>query len=125
MKSKATPIFISVLIPLLSVVVALALIYFKKSSLGAEDMFPYSQYMASPESLSGNSYRLNAQLNRQMALIPASGRVVLVSDSKGTSQLAILVPNKLEENLSTGQRYKFYVDVESGGKIIVRSMEKF
>ncbi len=126
MKFKATPVLVSVLIPLLSVAVALALIYLKKSSQRAGDMFPYSQYMSSPESLSGNSYRLDARLNRQIASIPPSGRVVLVSDLKGVSPLAILVPDKLGgKNLSTGQQYRFYVDVKPGGKIIVSSMEKF
>ena len=56
MRSKTTPIIIAIMIPLISVAVALALVYFKKSASDGVSAFPYSDYMASPKNLSGNVY---------------------------------------------------------------------
>ena len=62
MKSKTTPIIIALAIPAVSVALAIALIYFKKRNVSGLDEFPYSAYAASPESLRGNRYALDAQM---------------------------------------------------------------
>lgn len=47
MKSKTAPIIVALLIPIVSVAVALSLIYFKKKNVSGLDEFPYSVYIFS------------------------------------------------------------------------------
>ena len=75
MKSKTTPIIIALAIPIVSVALAIALIYFKKRNVSGLDEFPYAAYSASPESLRGNRYVLEAQMDVQLANVEG-GRVV-------------------------------------------------
>ena len=46
MKSKTAPIIVALLIPIVSVAVALSLIYFKKKNVSGLDEFPYSIYIS-------------------------------------------------------------------------------
>ena len=48
MKSKTAPIIVALLIPIVSVAVALSLIYFKKKNVSGLDEFPYSIYNLLP-----------------------------------------------------------------------------
>lgn len=123
MKNKTTPIIIAILIPLVSVAVALALVYFKKSSAGFAE-FPYAQYLESPKNLAGNTYTLAAEMEMQLAKIPSRGRVVSVSDGCG-AKLAVLVPDSLGADVRTKQRYDMSVEVLSDGAVVVKSMKKY
>ncbi len=124
MRSKTTPIIIAIMIPLISVAVALALVYFKKSASDGVSAFPYSDYMASPKNLSGNVYSLKAELEMQLSRIPSKGRVVSVRDEK-RHKFAVLIPDGLDVNAQTKQRYDMDVKVGSDGEIIVCSMRKY
>ena len=62
MKSKTTPIIIAILIPLISIAMALSLIYFKKRGFSSNPEFSYVQYLESPRNMSGNRYSLKAEL---------------------------------------------------------------
>ena len=123
MKNKTTPIIIAILIPLVSVSVALALVYFKKSSAGYAE-FPYAQYLESPKNLAGNTYTLAAEMEMQLAKIPSRGRVVSVSDGRG-AKLAVLVPDSLGAEVRTKQRYDMAVEILSVGAVVVKSMKKY
>ena len=99
-------------------------VYFKKSASDGVSAFPYSDYMASPKNLSGNVYSLKAELEMQLSRIPSKGRVVSVRDEK-RHKFAVLIPDGLDVNAQTKQRYDMDVKVGSDGEIIVCSMRKY
>ena len=139
MKSKTTPIIIALAIPIVSVALAIALIYFKKRNVSGLDEFPYAAYSASPESLRGNRYVLEAQMDVQLANVEG-GRVVAALGIHAPEPefvllqlqavregfpVAVLVPDSLGANISAKQRYALVVRVGEGGRIIAESMEKY
>ena len=123
MKQKTTPIIIAILIPLISIAVALSLIYFKKRSFSSSPEFSYAQYLESPKNLSGNKYSLKAELEMQLADV-GTGRVVSLRDSN-RAKFAVLIPNSLNVNAQTKQRYDMEIVVGQKGEIVVESMKKF
>ncbi len=122
MKSKSTPIIIAILIPLISIVVALSLVFFKKSGISEENEFQYDDYLDSPRSLVGNKYLLKAELEMQLAKI-SGGRIVSLVDSNG-DKFAIFIPDSLNVNARTKQRYDFDIRIGAKGEIIAESMRK-
>ncbi len=123
MKSKTTPIIVALLIPAISVLLAVGLIYFKNMS--GLDAFPYSAYMRSPSGLAGNRYVLDAKIDVQLAKRP-DGRVVAVLTGADADSLAVFIPEKAAGSaVSANQRYEMVVRVGDNGGITVESMEKF
>ena len=53
-----------------------------------------------------------------------SGRVVSLRDSN-RAKFAVLIPNSLNVNAQTKQRYDMEIVVGSKGEIVVESMKKF
>lgn len=102
MKSKTTPIIIALAIPIVSVALAIALIYFKKRNVSGLDEFPYAAYSASPDSLRGNRYVLEAQMDVQLANVEG-GRVVAALGGREGFPVALLVPDSLGANISAKQ----------------------
>lgn len=88
------------------------------------DEFPYAAYSASPDSLSGNRYVLEAQMDVQLANVEG-GRVVAALGGREGFPVALLVPDSLGANISAKQRYALVVRVGEGGRIIAESMEKY
>ena len=124
MKRNTTPIIIAILIPSVSIILAISLIYFKKKNISGYADFPYQAYIYSPTSLVGNTYLMKAQMDIQLAKT-VNGRVIAVTDSLSGSQLALLMPNTLKENISAKQRYEIVVRVDDGGRIVVESLNKY
>ena len=125
MKSKTTPIIVALLIPAISVLLAVGLIYFKKKNMSGLDAFPYSAYMRSPGGLAGNRYVLDAKIDVQLAKRP-DGRVVAVLTGADADSLAVFIPEKAAGSaVSANQRYEMVVSVGENGGITVESMEKF
>ena len=111
MKSKTTPIIVALLIPAISVLLAVGLIYFKKKNMSGLDAFPYSAYMRSPSGLAGNRYVLDAKI---------------VLTGVDADSLAVFIPEKAAGSaVSANQRYEMVVRVGENGGITVESMEKF
>lgn len=125
MKSKYTPILIAVAIPIVAIVFALTSIFLKKTiaSDSPTEIFPMSIYMQNPTSLAANKYRLNAQVDSQLAA-NSIARILSVRLSSG-GRLALIVPESIKANIMAGQRYNFSVDVKTDGAIVVTSLEKF
>jgi hypothetical protein len=123
MKSKTTPIIIAILIPLISIAMALSLIYFKKRGFSSNPEFSYAKYLESPRNMSGNRYSLKAELEMQLADVD-NGRVVSLRDSN-RKKFAVLIPNSLNVNAQTKQRYDMDILIGKKGEIIVESMKKY
>lgn len=126
MKSKQTSIVIAVLIPVFSIIIALGLVYFKKSNLSGIDEFPYQKYIEASADIEGNRYLLNAIVIRQLENLGDRGRVVSVlPDNADGAELAILIPQKMIVNVSTNQRYRILVEIAQKGRIVAHEMRKF
>ena len=74
--------------------------------------------------MTGNKYSLKAELEMQLANIPGKGRVVSVRDEK-RAKFAVLIPDDVNVNAQTKQRYDMDIVVGSDGEIIVKSMKKY
>ncbi len=125
MNSKKTPILVAVLIPIISVCIALMLVYAKKSNVSGIDIFPYKTYLDTSSDMLGNKYLLKAMIKRQLANLDEDGRVVSVSIEGDTAELAVLIPNNIAVNVSTNQRYKMFVRVGENGRVFVYEMQKY
>ncbi|MBO5255346.1 MAG: hypothetical protein J6B07_05925 [Opitutales bacterium] len=125
MKSKKAPIFVAILIPIVSVCIALLLVYAKKSNISGVDTFPYKTYLESNSDMVGNRYLLRAMIKRQLANIGDDGRVVSVVIEGDSVELAVLIPNNIAVNVTTNQRYKMLVSIGEKGKILVNEMQKY
>ena len=125
MKSKYTPILIALAIPLAAIAIALSLVYAKKRSVSGLEDFSYAAYISAPKNLSGNTYMLKAQPDRQLADLGETGRLIVVKTADGMSRLAVLIPRTIKENISTNRRYNMVVKIDSDGRVIVESMEKY
>ena len=124
MKPKTTPIVIAVLLPLVSVVIALSLIYFKKRDFSGLEAFPYQTFVQEPKNLQGNKYLLKAELEVQLANFD-NGRLVSVKESQSDGRLAVFIPSDLSLNIVTKQRYEMNVRVTEKGQVMVESMKKY
>ncbi|MBE6413178.1 MAG: hypothetical protein E7035_01330 [Verrucomicrobiaceae bacterium] len=125
MKSKKAPIFIALLIPVISVVIALLLVYSKKSNLAGIDSFDYKSYLNSASNMQGNTYLLKAMIKRQLVNLGSQGRVVCVAIEGDSAEFAVLIPNNIASNVTTNQRYNMIVRVEENGKVLVNEMQKY
>ena len=126
MKSKKSPIIIAVLIPVLSIVVALGLVYAKKSNMSGLDEFPYQKYIEAASDMEGNRYVMSAVVKRLVANLGDIGRVVsVVPDNADGAELAVLLPRQMKVNVSTNQRYNIVVNVADKGRIVADEMRKF
>ncbi|MBO6102319.1 MAG: hypothetical protein J6P03_03585 [Opitutales bacterium] len=124
MKRKFNPVIFVLIIPLAAVLFAAASFYFKRAAVSEAAEFPYDAYIADAGSLAGNVYKLNAQIDSQLAYGESAGKVVCVNLSGG-EPLALFVPKSLSQNLYPGQKYTFEVGVLSSGAIKVLNSEKF
>ena len=125
MKSKKAPILIAVLIPIVSVCIALLLVYAKKSNISGIDAFPYKTYLESTSDMLGNKYLLKAMIKRQLANLGDDGRVVSVVIDGDSAELAVLIPNNIAVNVTTNQRYNMLISIGENGKILVNEMQKY
>ena len=98
-------------------------VYLKKQNLSSNPEFQYAQYLESPRNLIGNRYSLKAELEMQLAEV-GTGRVVSLRDSN-RAKFAVLIPNKLNVNAQTKQRYDMDIVIGTKGEIVVESMKKF
>ena len=125
MKSSKTPIIIAVLIPIITVVIALGMVYAKKSNLSGYDEFPYKAYLDASSDMEGNKYLMRAMIKRQLANLGENGRVESVSMDNENAEIAVLIPNSIVQNVSTNQRYKMVVEIMEKGRILANEMQKY
>jgi len=122
---KYTSIIIAILIPAISMIVALTLVFMKKNAK-IEDAatLPIERYMSSAKSFAGNSYTLNVIIDSQLGYDESSGRIILVKASNN-SFIPVLVPSSNKDFIpQTGQKYSFDVKIDQDGKLILTSYKK-
>ena len=85
--------------------------------------FPVKEYLESPNSLRGNTYKLEATVDKTLEVSQGAGR--LFSVESGGEMLPVLVPASLNgTNVERGQKLQFKVQVAENGLIRVDELRK-
>ena len=85
--------------------------------------FPVKEYLESPNSLRGNTYKLEAIVDKTLEVSQGAGR--LFSVESGGEMLPVLVPASLNgTNVERGQKLQFKVQVAENGLIRVEELRK-
>jgi hypothetical protein len=85
--------------------------------------FPVKDYLDNANSLRGNTYRLEAQVDSTLEVAPDSSRLLAV-ESAGDI-IPLLVPSKLNGmNIERGQKLHFKVQINEKGLVVASDIRK-
>ena len=85
--------------------------------------FPVKEYLENANSLKGNTYRIEAMVDKTLEVVPASGR--LFSVETAGDLLPVLVPASLNGvNVERGQKLNFRVQVNEKGLVVASDIRK-
>ncbi len=85
--------------------------------------FPTKEYLESASSLRGNTYKLEATVDKTLEVSQSAGR--LFSVEAGGDMLPVLVPSSLNgTNVERGQKLQFKVQVTENGLIRAEELRK-
>jgi hypothetical protein len=85
--------------------------------------FPVKEYLENANSIKGNTYRLEATVDKTLEVAPATGR--LFSVETGGDMLPILVPASLNgTNIERGQKLHLRVRVNERGLLVADEIRK-
>ncbi len=86
-------------------------------------VFPVKEYLENANSLRGNTYRLEAIVDKTLEVAPDSGRLISVEASG--DMLPVFVPTKLNGlNIERSQKFHFQVQVDARGLIVASDIRK-
>jgi len=130
--SKINPLFFALGIP---VVVILVLVVFLAQRMGGGGKFaeltPFSveAYRKDWATLQGNSYRLECQVEQQLAFVEGRGRVLAVKPiekdpTRPAGRIPIFVPAGSADSFEVGQRFKCKLRV-TRDLLVVEALERF
>jgi hypothetical protein len=84
---------------------------------------PVKEYLENANSIKGNTYRLEALVDKTLEVVPAAGR--LFSVEAGGDTLPLLVPATLNgTNIERGQKLHFRVQVNEKGLLVASEIRK-
>ena len=86
--------------------------------------FPVRAFLAAPDNLQGNRYRLDAEIDAQLNWREGVGRIIAVRPLKEDARLPVFIADSLKTNLLVAQRYRFIITVRKGGLLYVEQLEK-
>lgn len=85
--------------------------------------FPVKDYLENANSLRGNTYRLEAQVDKTLEVSPDSSRLLSV-ESAG-DLIPLLVPSKLNAmNIERGQKLHFKVQINEKGLVVASDIRR-
>ena len=85
--------------------------------------FPVKDYLENANSLRGNTYRLEAQVDKTLEVAPDSSRLLSV-ESAG-DMIPLLVPSKLNGlNIERGQKLHFKVQINEKGLVVASDIRR-
>ena len=92
-------------------------------SLRTTSPLPVKDYLENASSLRGNTYRLEALIDKTLEVAADSGR--LFSVETGSDMLPLFVPSKLNGiNIERGQKFLFRVQINEKGLIVASDVRK-
>jgi hypothetical protein len=103
--------------------VAYAVFGTAQDSFRTSSPFPVKEYLENANSIRGNTYRLEAVVDKTLEVVPATGR--LFSVEVGGDMLPVLVPASLNgTNIERGQKFLFRVQVNEKGLLVATEIRK-
>jgi hypothetical protein len=113
--AKPNPLLLALGIPA-AVLVFVAFVLITRQGGKFAELPPFSPeaYRKDWATLQGNAYVFAGQVDRQLAYVEGSGRVLSVKPvdpAKGAGAVPIRVPAALDANFESGQRYNFKLRV--------------
>ena len=113
--AKPNPLLLALGIPV-AVLVFVAFVLITRQGGKFAELPPFSPeaYRKDWATLQGNAYVFAGQVDRQLAYVEGSGRVLSVKPvdpAKGAGAVPIRVPAALDANFESGQRYNFKLRV--------------
>ena len=113
--AKPNPLLLALGIPA-AVLIFVAVVLVSRQGGKFSDLPPFSPeaYRKDWATLQGNAYVFAGQVDRQLAYVEGSGRVLAVKPvdpAKGTGAVPVRVPAALGANFESGQRYNFKLRV--------------
>lgn len=86
---------------------------------------PVDEYLTSPGSLRGNTYRLSAAVLNSIASSPGGDRLISVQPESATAPLPLVLPASLGlATVQKGQRFHFLVEIGGSGILRVSELTK-
>ena len=116
------PLVIVLLLALLGGIVFFAVS--DRGNSGRYEPMPVVRFLNDPAlSHHGNSYSLEATINRQLDARSEVGRLIVVEVSDADINLPILIPPEFQESLYVGQRYRFDLRVDED-RLIMENLRR-
>ncbi|MBO5782186.1 MAG: hypothetical protein J6R08_06995 [Opitutales bacterium] len=101
------------------------LVEIKRNSDSGLNDFPAQAYIENPKSFAGNSYKLNVQIDSQLAYAENVGRILLVKMLEKNENVPVFTLANIKNfNPMAGQKYSFCVKVADDGVLNLLSFEK-
>ena len=130
--SKINPLFFALGIPVVVIVILVAIVAPRMGGGGKfADLTPFSveAYRKDWATLQGNSYRLDCQVEQQLAFIEGRGRVLAVKPiekdpTRPAGRIPIFVPAGSTDSFEVGQRFKCKLRV-TRDLLVVEALERF
>jgi hypothetical protein len=113
--SKPNPLLLALGIPV-TVILAVFVLLNLRSGGKFSNLTPFSPetYRKDWATLQGNAYVLACQVDKQLAFVEGSGRIISVKpieNSRGAGLLPVRVPASIKTNFESGQRYNLKLRV--------------
>lgn len=87
--------------------------------------FPVDEYLATSNTLRGNTYRLEGAVLNSIAWSPDAGRLISVQPSGSDAPIPVVLPADLPEaNVQKGQRFHFQVEIRESGILYATGLTK-
>ena len=130
--SKINPLFFALGIPVVVIVILVAIVAPRMGGGGKfADLTPFSveAYRKDWATLQGNSYRLDCQVEQQLAFVEGRGRVLAVKPiekdpTRPSGRIPIFVPAGSTDSFEVGQRFKCKLRV-TRDLLVVEALERF
>ena len=130
--SKINPLFFALGIPVVVIVSLVAIVAPRMGGGGKfADLTPFSvdAYRKDWATLQGNSYRLDCQVEQQLAFVEGRGRVLAVKPiekdaSRPSGRIPVFVPANSTDSFEVGQRFRCKLRV-TRDLLVVEALERF
>ncbi|MFZ9201753.1 MAG: hypothetical protein ACO23N_04930 [Opitutales bacterium] len=113
--AKPNPLLLALGIPL-AVMAFVGVIILGRSGgkFGSLTPFPADTYRKDWATLQGNAYVFACQVDKQLAFVEGSGRILSVKPidtARGAGSIPVRVPASISDNFESGQRYNLKIRV--------------
>ena len=130
--SKINPLFFALGIPVVVIVILVAIVVPRMGGGGKfAELTPFSveAYRKDWATLQGNTYRLDCQVEQQLAFVEGRGRVLAVKPiekdpTRPASRIPVFVPAGSADSFEVGQRFKCKLRV-TRDLLVVEALDRF